>query len=167
MTRQLGLHLRHNAALRRHLNLPISTSPSFKAGRHLFKKQVFSDSIHNNTSVSKPYSLRLFTKLLLKWASTGHSAVVSLQKQELDPVYTSLVRDLKFRLLASCMFWIGHLQRCEKGICHPYLLVVQAQHCILLNAIPPELLTGSSGQRTRWGRRETSTITCSPPRYIT
>lgn len=96
MTRQLGLHLCHNAALRQHLNLP-------KQDITFSKNRSFQIPIRNNTSVSKPYSLRLFTKLLLKRAATEHSAAVSLQKQELDPVYTSLVRDLKFWLLASCM----------------------------------------------------------------
>lgn len=55
-----------------------------------------------------------------------------------------------------CVLWLGHLQWCEKGICHPHLLANRAQHRILPSAAPPGLRAGSGGERTRWGGRETT-----------
>lgn len=41
-----------------------SQRPFFKAGNHSSKNQVFSDSIHNNTAVSKPCPLKIYEATL-------------------------------------------------------------------------------------------------------
>lgn len=64
---RLHFHLSCNSTL---CYVSTSTSLFFKAGNHPSKNQVFSDSIHNNTFVSKPCSLKLY-KATLEMSFSG------------------------------------------------------------------------------------------------
>ena len=83
--RQLGLHLCCNtAAFHWHLKLIVFQSkiPPFQ------KTAIFRFNSQQHIC-SKALLFEAFTRLFWKQDSMGHSAVVSLQKHELDPIYTS------------------------------------------------------------------------------
>jgi len=108
-------------------SIGILSSLSSKARYHLSKKQLFSDSTHNSTSVPKPYSLRLSqgcsgNKIqwgtLLWFLCKSMSWIQFIPQQDFSCKRPQVPTPHLLRI-NLCLFWLGHLQWCERVICRP------------------------------------------------
>lgn len=158
-------------ALHQHLNFPV-----FQSRTSPFQKQIFSDSVTIHLFQSP--ILWGFYKATLEMsfhralccgvcAGAGSSLYLSKSPAVRPQILTPHLLHMKLCVLTWSL-WAAWKEVLPSLLLHN---PTTASHSP--NASPPELLTGSGGERTKWGGREGNDNTHnhthigSPPRYIT